>query len=111
MRLGDLLPGSRAAAEVLARDGATVTADSRNVAPGALFFAVAGAKADGLSFAEEAARKGAVAIVADRQPSIALSAPVVEVADVRAALELGYERTNRFATAQRDEACDDPDDE
>ena len=86
MRLGDLLPGSRAAAEVLARDVAAITADSRKVAPGTLFFAMAGAKADGLSFAAEASRKGAVAIVADRKPSVAFSAPVVEVADVRAEL-------------------------
>jgi UDP-N-acetylmuramoyl-L-alanyl-D-glutamate--2,6-diaminopimelate ligase len=43
-----------------------VTGDSREVAPGTLFCALAGAARDGHDFAAEAARRGAVAIVAER---------------------------------------------
>ena len=45
---------------------AGVSSDSRQVAPGALFVAVAGTKADGAAYAADAARRGAVAIVAAR---------------------------------------------
>ena len=44
----------------------TVTGDSRAVVPGAVFFALPGVKADGHAFAAEAARRGAVAVVAER---------------------------------------------
>jgi UDP-N-acetylmuramoyl-L-alanyl-D-glutamate--2,6-diaminopimelate ligase len=43
-----------------------VTADSRLVKPGAVFFAVRGTRADGHDFAAAAARAGAVAVVAER---------------------------------------------
>jgi UDP-N-acetylmuramoyl-L-alanyl-D-glutamate--2,6-diaminopimelate ligase len=46
---------------------ALVTGDSRAVRAGALFFALRGAKLDGHDFAAEAARRGAVAIVAERE--------------------------------------------
>ena len=56
-----------------------VTGDSREVRPGALFFALPGARADGHDFAAEAARKGAVAVVAERpvacSPAALLLAP------------------------------------
>lgn len=86
MRIGDLMPASSALPDVLAREVGLVTADSRAVVPGALFFAVGGAKADGLSFAEDAVRRGAVAIVTDRSPAQPLSVPLIRVADVRAQL-------------------------
>jgi UDP-N-acetylmuramoyl-L-alanyl-D-glutamate--2,6-diaminopimelate ligase len=41
-----------------------LTADSRVVEPGNLFFALAGVKTDGARFAAQAASRGAVAIVA-----------------------------------------------
>ena len=41
-----------------------VTADSREVREGSLFFCLSGAKVDGHDFAEAAIKKGAVAIVA-----------------------------------------------
>ena len=83
MRLSDLL-----AAGAIARDCDVtgITADSRAVVPGSVFFAVAGTKADGLSFAPDAVRRGALAVVAERRPEEPLGAPVIEVADVRAAL-------------------------
>ncbi len=40
--------------------------DSRRVEPGFLFFAFAGAKTDGAQFAEDAIRKGALAILSER---------------------------------------------
>jgi UDP-N-acetylmuramoyl-L-alanyl-D-glutamate--2,6-diaminopimelate ligase len=43
-----------------------VTGDSRAVVPGAVFFALPGTARDGHDFAAEAARKGAVAVVAER---------------------------------------------
>jgi UDP-N-acetylmuramoyl-L-alanyl-D-glutamate--2,6-diaminopimelate ligase len=86
MRLRDLLPSAAAAAE-LTQDVTGVTADSRKVVPGAVFFAVSGSKADGLSFAEEAIARGAAAIVAERPFSSAKSnVPGLVVPDVRAAL-------------------------
>jgi UDP-N-acetylmuramoyl-L-alanyl-D-glutamate--2,6-diaminopimelate ligase len=43
-----------------------VTGDSREVVPGAVFFALPGTARDGHDFAAEAARRGAVAVVAER---------------------------------------------
>ena len=58
---------------------ARVTGDSREVTPGTVFFALPGAKADGHAFAAEAARRGAVAVVAERKvdcaPALLLLAP------------------------------------
>lgn len=56
-----------------------VTGDSREVVPGTVFFALPGARADGHAFAAEAARRGAVAVVAERPvecaPAVLLLAP------------------------------------
>src|SRR5512133_3324101 len=56
-----------------------VTGDSREVEPGTVFFALPGVKADGHDFAAEAARRGAVAVVAERRvdcaPALLLLAP------------------------------------
>ena len=59
--------------------------DSRKTAPGDLFFALAGAKDDGLKHVGEAVAKGAAAIVAERWTEIP-DAAFVKVADARAAL-------------------------
>jgi UDP-N-acetylmuramoyl-L-alanyl-D-glutamate--2,6-diaminopimelate ligase len=84
MRLDALLPETPE--KFGAIDVAGVTADSRAVAPGSLFFAVAGARANGLSFAPQALAAGAVAIVAETEPGVGFAAPFVRVGDVRAAL-------------------------
>lgn len=65
-----------------------VTADSRAVTPGALFAAVPGTKADGLTFVPAAVVAGAVAVLAERAPAEPLPAGValVLVDNVRRAL-------------------------
>jgi len=68
--------------------GAEVTSyhtDSREVLPGGLFFALQGAETDGHRFAGDAARRGAVAVVVDRDLD-AGGATVVRVTDTWTAL-------------------------
>ena len=84
MRLDAILP--EALGKFGALDVTGATADSRAVAPGSLFFAVAGGKADGMSFAPQALAAGAVAVVAEKDAPADFSAPFVRVKDVRAAL-------------------------
>lgn len=68
---------------------AGLSSDSRAIAPGMLFFALAGTKADGASFAADAASRGALAVVtAKGRANGALSVPVIEVDDPRRALAL-----------------------
>lgn len=63
-----------------------VTCDSRQVSPGALFIAVRGAAQDGRAFIEDAARRGACAVVMeDGGAPPAAGVPVVRVADTRQA--------------------------
>lgn len=59
--------------------------DSRKVKPGALFFALKGAKADGGAFVAQAAELGAVAIVSDAASS-ACALPFIVVPDPRATM-------------------------
>jgi UDP-N-acetylmuramoyl-L-alanyl-D-glutamate--2,6-diaminopimelate ligase len=61
-----------------------VAFDSRQVAPGALFFCVRGAAADGHDFAEEAVRAGAVALVVERW--LDLDVPQILVLSARQAM-------------------------
>ena len=64
-----------------------LTADSRMVEPGNLFFALAGVKTDGARFAAQAASKGAVAIVAGQDAELTdISVPVLRADDPRQAL-------------------------
>ncbi len=65
-----------------------LTADSRAVEPGWAFFAVPGSKADGLGFIDDAVARGAVAVVAERQPAAPMDgkAAFILVDDVRHAL-------------------------
>ncbi|RUM99792.1 UDP-N-acetylmuramoyl-L-alanyl-D-glutamate--2,6-diaminopimelate ligase [Pseudaminobacter arsenicus] len=66
-----------------------VSSDSRQVRPGDLFVAVAGSKADGASFAADAQKRGAAAIVAARGAALgALSIPVIATDEPRRALAL-----------------------
>jgi len=66
-----------------------ISSDSRNVSPGTLFFALAGSKTDGASFASDAAAKGAAAIVAASSTNLSrLPVPVIRVEDPRRLLAL-----------------------
>ncbi|MGX5827575.1 UDP-N-acetylmuramoyl-L-alanyl-D-glutamate--2,6-diaminopimelate ligase [Mesorhizobium sp. 43Arga] len=70
-----------------------ISSDSRQVKPGVVFFALAGTKADGAAYAADAARRGALAIVAGKGSSIAgLPVPVLAVDDPRLALALSAAR-------------------
>jgi UDP-N-acetylmuramoyl-L-alanyl-D-glutamate--2,6-diaminopimelate ligase len=73
--------------EVLGRHSVEVrdlAYDARAVTPGALFFAVPGARADGHDFAPEAVERGAVAVVVER--ALDLPVPQLVVHDARAAM-------------------------
>lgn len=58
-----------------------ITADSRKAAPGSLFVAVAGTKADGAAYVQDAVERGAVAVVSAHAVNSAV--PVLAVTDPR----------------------------
>ncbi|MES2697880.1 MAG: UDP-N-acetylmuramoyl-L-alanyl-D-glutamate--2,6-diaminopimelate ligase [Verrucomicrobiota bacterium] len=71
--------------------------DSRRVAPGMLFFALPGQRADGASFIDEAVSRGAVAIVTQKMPAVAPGkVTFIHVADARAALADVAQRFYKF---------------
>ncbi len=70
----------------------SITADSRQVAHGALFVAVPGSKADGSTFAGEAVTKGASAVVISASASVDASVPVLKVDEPRRFLSLAAAR-------------------
>ena len=87
MRLADLVQGildpgpAPAGLEI-----AAVTADSRKAAPGALFAALPGSRADGARFAADAVGRGAVAILAGAGADVdGLGVPVLRAPDPRRA--------------------------
>lgn len=93
MKLGDLAPILPVDSGLSGLEVAGITSDSRQARSGALFFAVAGSKADGASYAADAARRGAVAVVAGKGAAVGeLAAPVIEVDDPRRALALSAAR-------------------
>jgi UDP-N-acetylmuramoyl-L-alanyl-D-glutamate--2,6-diaminopimelate ligase len=75
--MADLLAPLQLRPELGLRDVVGVTADSRTVVPGTLFFALPGSKVDGLDYAEAAVAAGACAVVADRDPGRDLGVPVI----------------------------------
>ncbi|MDC7785381.1 UDP-N-acetylmuramoyl-L-alanyl-D-glutamate--2,6-diaminopimelate ligase [Rhodoplanes sp. TEM] len=89
MRLRDLLdPDARWEARHGDVPVTAVTADSRAATPGALFAAVPGTRADGLTYVPAALANGAVAVMAERAPATPLpdGVALVLVENVRAAL-------------------------
>ena len=87
MNLRDLLPpGAEMDARFDALPIAGITADSRAIKPGFLFAAVPGTKADGLAFVPQALAAGAVAVMAERAPSLPDGVAFVQVRNVREAL-------------------------
>lgn len=101
--LGELFAGCGLPLQVALLRVSVLTADSRAVQRGALFFAVPGTRADGLTYAQQAAAQGAVAIVASRRPDRDPGVPVIVVDDVRAHLSraaaLLYPRQPRVIAA------------
>jgi UDP-N-acetylmuramyl tripeptide synthase len=89
--LRNLLPDINVDAALGACVVTGISADSRAVKPGYVFFAVSGVKNDGLVFAPAAIAAGAIAIVAER-PAEFTGAPVFVVQDVRAALSTAAAR-------------------
>jgi len=91
MRLSDLLSGW-GGAEVTgptAVEIAGVGHDSRAVVPGSLFVCVRGFRQDGHAFIADAARRGAVAVMVERDPAtldIPADLTVIQVADTHAGL-------------------------
>jgi UDP-N-acetylmuramoyl-L-alanyl-D-glutamate--2,6-diaminopimelate ligase len=71
-----------------------VTADSRAVRPGSVFFALKGEKTDGMAYAEGAAKAGAAAVITDKAgvPAEVAGVPVVVVANARRTLALAASR-------------------
>ncbi len=69
-----------------AADYPLITADSRQVVPGALYVAVPGSKSDGHNFVVAAVAAGAAAIVAERPVEVPAGVKLELVADSRAAL-------------------------
>lgn len=72
----------------LDQDVAGLAYDSRQVKAGQVFVAIRGFRVDGHDFAEEAVRRGAVAVVGERWLSLPASVTQVRVQDSRAALGL-----------------------
>ena len=84
MRLAELLATSDLDPALGAIEVGGLSADSRAIRAGDVFFAIPGHAGDGLSFVDDAKRHGARAVVASRQ--VACGLPLVVVDDVRAAL-------------------------
>ena len=84
-RLGEILDLENAYVALASREIGGLTSDSRKTRPGDVFFALAGAKDDGVRHADEAAAKGATVVVADRDVAVG-GAPFVRVPDARLAL-------------------------
>ena len=90
MKLGDLhLENAHIDARFAALDIAGIAADSRKVKPGFLFFAIAGAKADGANYAKQAVAAGAVAVAAEQAPQgLPATVAFVPVKNARRALAM-----------------------
>ncbi len=75
-----------------------VSIDSRHVAPGDIFIALAGEHYDGHDFANDAAKKGAAAIIVNRRiPDLPQSCAQIVVGDtMRALVALGQYARRRF---------------
>jgi UDP-N-acetylmuramoyl-L-alanyl-D-glutamate--2,6-diaminopimelate ligase len=86
MELASVLPGAEIGPSARGLEVARVTADSRSVRPGDVFVAVRGARYDGLDYAADAVRRGAVAVVADRPAPAPTPVAWIAVGDARKAL-------------------------
>ncbi|UVC06879.1 UDP-N-acetylmuramoyl-L-alanyl-D-glutamate--2,6-diaminopimelate ligase [Rhizobium sp. TH2] len=91
MKLGDVMGGAYAgvAAQAEGIEISGISSDSRSVKPGDLFFALAGTKADGATYAQDAMARGAAAVVTGLSTAISDAAvPVLKVDDPRRLLAI-----------------------
>jgi UDP-N-acetylmuramoyl-L-alanyl-D-glutamate--2,6-diaminopimelate ligase len=73
--------------ELLARKDLTgIAFDSRQVKPGAIFFALRGVNADGARFVPQAVANGAIAVVAETAAPAGTTVPWIQVPNARAAM-------------------------
>ncbi len=90
MRMGELMKGAEIGpiSAVADREVSGVAYDSRKVLPGYLFVAVRGEHVDGHDFIEDAIKRGAAAVVCEKEPadSQSVTVPVVRVDDSKVAL-------------------------
>src|SRR6056297_1349460 len=89
MKLSKILRGVRGAEAPEGAEGISVRGiedSSRRVKKGDIFVCVKGFKTDGHKFAAEAVRKGAFAVVAEKNVNIAAKAPVIKVKNTKEAL-------------------------
>ncbi len=71
--------------------------DSRRVAPGNVFFALPGRRADGAAFIDEAVSRGAVAVITQKMPAFPpAKVTFIRVADARVALARVAQRYYKF---------------
>jgi len=88
MKLAELLSGVeiddvRGSVDV---EVSSIECDSRRVAPGAVFFALPGARVDGIDYAADAVRAGATAVVCQKEVELPDLPVLVRVPDTRKAL-------------------------
>jgi UDP-N-acetylmuramoyl-L-alanyl-D-glutamate--2,6-diaminopimelate ligase len=74
------------------RTATAIAYDSRRVVPGSVFVALKGLKADGTVFAEQAASRGAIAVVAETERPQSAGVPWIVVRDARLALAVLADR-------------------
>ena len=89
MKLAEMLAGvasSKCTHETSAIDISGISCDSRQVKPGHLFVALRGLNQDGTDFINDAATRGAVAVVSEGRISSHQHLPYIHVHDARAAL-------------------------
>lgn len=92
-RLREILTGVKEWGAVSPETAVTsLTTDSRDAGPGALFFAVRGHRADGHAFAESALQRGAAAVVVDRPDMARHLSRSILVGNSRLALALAAAR-------------------
>jgi UDP-N-acetylmuramoyl-L-alanyl-D-glutamate--2,6-diaminopimelate ligase len=96
MKLAELMTGvpmeTAPAAELARNEVKGLAYDSRKVKPGFAFFAFPGAKADGRSYAQQALKNGAVAVVAESEKPAEFDGAWIRVAHGRRALAVAARR-------------------
>src|SRR5215207_5778102 len=89
MKLSEILAGiAEPGAAAAAIEIGGVTADSRAAKPGDLFVAISGNKTDGMRFAADAVKAGAVAIVSEQAGQGGAGVPYIHVTNARRTLSL-----------------------